>query len=67
MLKKFFILFLFVLFFSVSAVAAEGNFSSLQTEIEQSSDVIEISQDYCYDTDADSDISEGIYVNKKIL
>lgn len=64
-MKKFFILLLIVLFFSVSAVAAEGNFTSLQSEIEQSSEMIEISQDYVYDVDVDSNISDGIYVNKK--
>ncbi len=63
-MKKFLILIIFILFFSISTVCADGNFTSLQTEIEQSTDVIEISQDYTYDNNADKNISDGITVFK---
>ncbi len=60
---KIFLVFL-VLFISVSAVSADGNFTSLQTDIANSENSIDITQDYTYDEGADTDIDSGIIVNK---
>ena len=44
---KYKILFIvLILFISVSAAYADGNFTSLQTEINNAGDSIEITQDY---------------------
>ncbi len=64
-MKKFRILFIFlVLFISVSAVYADGNFSSLQTEINDAGNTIEITDDYIYDNSTDYLLNSGIVVNK---
>ena len=64
-MKKFKILFIFlVLFISVSAVHADGNFTSLQTEINNAGDSIEITGDYIYDNSTDFWLKNGIFVNK---
>ncbi|MBE6511344.1 MAG: hypothetical protein E7Z74_08860 [Methanobrevibacter millerae] len=64
-MKKFRILFIFlVLFISVSAVYADGNFSSLQTEINDAGNSIEITDDYIYDNSTDYLLNSGIVVNK---
>ncbi|MBQ2613256.1 MAG: hypothetical protein IJG19_05205 [Methanobrevibacter sp.] len=64
-MKKFKILFLLsVLFISVSAVHADGNFTSLQTEINEAGKGIEITQDYIYDNSTDFGLKNGILVNK---
>ena len=64
-MKKFKILFiLLVLFISVSAVHADGNFTSLQTEINNAGDSIEITRDYIYDNSTDFGLKNGIFVNK---
>ena len=64
-MKKFKILFLLsVLFISVSAVHADGNFTSLQTEINEVGKGIEITQDYIYDNSTDFGLKNGILVNK---
>ena len=64
-MKKFKILFIFlVLFISVSAVHADGNFTSLQTEINNAGDSIEITRDYIYDNSTDFGLKNGIFVNK---
>ena len=55
---------LLVLFVSVSAVYADGNFTSLQTEINNAGDNIEITQDYIYDNSTDFGLKNGIFVNK---
>ena len=64
-MKIFKILFiLLVLFISVSAVYADGNFTSLQTGINNAGDSIEITQDYIYDNTTDFGLKNGILVNK---
>ena len=60
---KIFLVF-FVLLISISAVSAEGNFTSLQTDIANSGDTIDITQDYTYDEKADSELTSGILINK---
>ncbi|WP_407421048.1 C1 family peptidase [Methanobrevibacter sp.] len=57
-------LILLVLFISISAVSAEGNFTSLQEEIDSSTDSIEITQDYVYDDETDFELDAGILINK---
>ena len=65
MLKKTIIfLILLVLLVSISAVSAEGNFTSLQTDIANSENSIEITQDYTFDKKADADLTTGIVINK---
>ena len=64
-MKNFKILFiLLVLFISVGAVNADGNFTSLQTEINEASDNIELTQNYIYDNSTDYPLNDGIIVNK---
>ena len=57
-------LILLVLFISISTVSAEGNFTSLQKEIDSSTDNIEITQDYVYDNTTDFELNSGILINK---
>ena len=57
-------LILIVLFISISAVSAEGNFTSLQNEIDASDNSIDIQQDYKYDSTADNGLESGILINK---
>ena len=64
MKKINFFLILVVLFFSISAVSAEGNFTALQNEIDTSSDNIEITQDYVYDDTSDHSLNNGILINR---
>ncbi|WP_407432505.1 C1 family peptidase, partial [Methanobrevibacter sp.] len=64
-MKRFKILFILLfLFISVSAVYADGNFTSLQTEINDAGNTIEITQNYIYDNSTDYQLSEGIIINK---
>ena len=64
-MKKFKILFiLLVLFISVGSVYADGNFTSIQTEIDNASECIEITQNYVYDNSSDYQLNDGILVNK---
>ena len=64
-MKKFKIFFIFlVLFISVSAVYADGNFTDLQMEINDAENSIEITQNYIYDNSTDYQLNQGIYVNK---
>ncbi len=59
------LLVLLVLFISISAVSAEGNFTALQNEIDSSvTGNINIMQNYTYDEDIDEDVDEGITINK---
>ena len=58
------LLVLTVLFISISAVSAEGNFTALQNEINSSGDSIDIKNDYVYDNATDYSYNEGISVNK---
>ena len=44
---------LIVLFISIGAVSAEGNFTSLQNEINDSANTLEITQNYAYDNTTD--------------
>ena len=60
---KIFLLF-FVLLISISAVSAEGNFTSLQTDIANSENSIDITQDYKFDEKADTSLDSGILINK---
>ena len=60
------LLVLTVLFISISAVSAEGNFTALQNEINSSGDSIDIKNDYVYDNATDYSYNEGISV-KAIL
>ena len=61
---KIFLIFL-VLFISISAVSAEGNFTALQNEISTTTlSNIDITQDYVYDEDMDEDIDKGIVIDK---
>ena len=53
-----------VLFISISAVSAEGNFTSLQTDISNSENSIDITQDYTYDDKIDNKLETGIVINK---
>ena len=55
---------LLVLFISISAVSAEGNFTALQEEINSSTDSIEITQNYVYDNSTDTELDRGIIINK---
>ncbi len=57
-------LILIVLFISISAVSAEGNFTALQNEIDTSDNSIDIQQDYKYDNLADNGLENGILINK---
>ena len=57
-------LILLVLFISISAVSAEGNFTALQDEINTSTERIEINQNYVYDNSTDYKLNSGILVNK---
>ena len=57
-------LILLVLFISISAVSAEGNFTTLQDEIHTSTERIEINQNYIYDNSTDYKLNSGILVNK---
>ncbi|MBR6024764.1 MAG: right-handed parallel beta-helix repeat-containing protein [Methanobrevibacter sp.] len=57
-------LILIVLFISISAVSAEGNFTALQNEIDASDNSIDIQQDYKYDNLADNGLESGISINK---
>ena len=53
-----------ILFISIGAVSAEGNFTALQEEIDSSTDSIEITQDYVYDNSTDYELDSGILINK---
>ena len=58
-------LILLVLFISVSTVSAEdGNFTSLQTDIETSIGSIELTQNYVYENSTDSAVKNGILINE---
>ena len=64
-MKRFKFLFvLLVLFISVGVVYADGNFTSLQTEINDAGNSIEITQDYIYDNSSDWELTRGIIINK---
>ncbi|MBR6024094.1 MAG: hypothetical protein IK044_03910 [Methanobrevibacter sp.] len=58
------LLVLIVLFISISAVSAEGNYTALQDEIDTSTDSIEITDDYVYDDSTDYELGDGIVINK---
>ena len=53
-----------VLFISISTVSASGNFTSLQDDIEDNEDSVEITQDYIYDDKVDYELIDGIEVDK---
>ena len=53
-----------MLLVSIGAVSAEGNFTSLQTDITNSADSIDITQDYTYDEKSDVGLTTGIVINK---
>ena len=58
------LLVLAILFISIGAVSAEGNFTALYEEIESSTNSIEITQDYVYDNSTDYELTYGIFINK---
>ena len=59
------LLVLLVLFVSVSAVSAEGNFTALQNEIADSTTGnIDIIEDYKYNASSDDELEEGITIYK---
>ncbi|WP_407421576.1 C1 family peptidase [Methanobrevibacter sp.] len=58
------LLVLAILFISISAVSAEGNFTALQDEIDSSTDFLEITQDYVYDNSTDYELIKGINITK---
>ena len=53
-----------ILFISIGAVSAEGNFTALHEEIDLSTDSIEITQNYVYDNSTDYELTDGIIINK---
>ena len=55
---------LFLVFVSIGAVSAEGNFTDLKTGIDASTDTLEITQNYVYDNTSDDELNEGIIINK---
>ena len=57
-------LILLVLFISISTAYADGNFTSLQNEVNKESSSLEITQDYAFDSKTDKDLSNGVIVNK---
>ena len=64
-MKKIMIfLVMLLLFISIGAVSADGNFTALNNEINSSTDSIEITQDYVFDNSTDKDIGSGIPINK---
>ena len=64
-MKKIMIpLILLVLFISMSAVSADGNLTALETQIEESTDSIELTQDYAYSPTDDGNYTIGTFVNK---
>ena len=64
-MNKLKILFIFlVLSISVSAAYADGNFTSLQSQIDNAKDSIELTQDYTYNNESDYDIKTGILIEK---
>ena len=56
------LLVLAILFISIGAVSADGNFTALQDEIDSSTDSIEITQDYVYDNSTDYELVKGIQI-----
>ena len=64
-MKKINILLIFlVLFISISAAYADGNFTSLQNEVNQESSSLVITQDYAFDSQTDKALENGVVVNK---
>ncbi len=65
MKKLKYFLILLVLLISVSAVsAADGNFTSLQTDIDNSADGIKLTQDYVFNNATDSKLTDGINITQ---
>ena len=58
------LLVLTILFITISAVSAEGNFTALQNEINSIGDSIDIKNNYVYDNATDYSYNGGISVNK---
>ena len=55
---------LLVLFISISAVSAEGNFTALKNDIDTSTTAMEINQNYVYDNTTDYNLNHGILIDK---
>ena len=64
LLKKLLILIFVLLFISMGAVSAEGNFTQLKHEIDTGINSIELTQDYKYDNQSDVDLRTGVLINK---
>lgn len=64
-LKKITILILAILFIiSIGTVSAAGNFTSLDDDIDDSDDSIELTQDYIFDNSTDDDYYDGVEIEK---
>ncbi len=60
---KIFLL-LFVLFISISCTYADGNFTNLQDKVDKSTDTLDITQDYKFNSNEDTNLKEGVLINK---
>ena len=54
-----------ILLICTGSVSAEGNFTALQNEIDNSGNVLEISQDYTFNNATDIYLMEGVILNAK--
>ena len=53
MKKLIFLLIVVLLFISIGAVSAEGNFTSLKNDIDSNPKSVDLTQDYVYDNNTD--------------
>ncbi len=60
---KIFLIFL-ILFISISAAYADGNFTTLKDKVNQESSSLVIDQDYAFDSQTDKALENGVVVNK---
>ena len=64
MKKLIFLLIVVLLFISIGAVSAEGNFTSLKNDIDSNPKSVDLTQDYVYDNNTDDQLSSGIVIDK---
>ena len=62
--KLIFLLIVVLLFISIGAVSAEGNFTSLKNDIDSNPKSVDLTQDYVYDNNTDDQLSLGIVIDK---
>ena len=62
--KLIFLLIVVLLFISIGAVSAEGNFTSLKNDIDSNPKSVDLTQDYVYDNNTDDQLSSGIVIDK---